>query len=195
LDHVWFWTSYVMLWMTVAALGAVNVALFRQLGQAYLRTLDGLNSGGLELGDSMDDREAQVGNVGEDALRNLTEGAGAFVLLFVTPECTACRRLLDELRHLRAIGQELTSTKVIVMLGNGAGADDMARTVAELGWRYLTVEQEAFASFRVQATPFSMMFNEHKILVKKGVTSQAKAFVRTPEQPPFAAASRDELVA
>jgi methylamine dehydrogenase accessory protein MauD len=94
----WWAASYVVLWLLVVALAAIVVALARQIGTLHLRVgprgaLE-MDAEGPELGSKaieiettdMKGRAVAIGKGGEDQL-----------LLFVSPTCHVCERVLPAL--------------------------------------------------------------------------------------------------
>jgi hypothetical protein len=85
----WFLVSYVLLWLVVLALVVLVLALYRELGRLYLKTLRSTTRDGPRIGAELRDVSTRDSSV--DVSR------GKHMLLFGLEGCTLCERLMDEL--------------------------------------------------------------------------------------------------
>ena len=179
MDASFFWVSYVLIWIAVVSLVALNVSLFRQLGQAYLRSADGANATGLSLGADLTGLQRELANESGhgEPLERLAAARGPLTLVFVSQDCSACRHLLVDLERAMAAGRRPSATPVLLLVRNGSDTANMVSAAGRLGWEAIEVGPEVFSRFQVQVTPFAMMFGENQVLIRKGVASRADEFL------------------
>ncbi|MGH2681841.1 MAG: hypothetical protein ACRDIX_01250 [Actinomycetota bacterium] len=163
----WWLASYVVLWVLVALLALVVVALARQVGTLHLRLGP---RGALELDDegpplgeapeaipsvALDGREATVGGPGEPQL-----------LLFVSPGCPVCRDVLPSLPAAARAGR--LAPYVIV----DAASEDAARSYRHdrLGAPLLPGPEIA-ESYRVPGTPYAVVIDVMGMVRAKGTVN------------------------
>jgi methylamine dehydrogenase accessory protein MauD len=163
----WWLASYVVLWVLVALLALVVVALARQVGTLHLRLGP---RGALELDDegpplgeapeaiptvALDGRKTTVGGPGEPQL-----------LLFVSPGCPVCREVLPSLPAAARAGR--LAPYVIV----DAGSEDAARSYRHdrVGAPLLPAPEIA-ESYRIPGTPYAVVIDVTGMVRAKGTVN------------------------
>jgi methylamine dehydrogenase accessory protein MauD len=156
----WWLVSYVVLWLAVAVLGVLVVALAREVGALHLRlgprgALE-IDTEGPDLGavvpplvaTALDGRPARVG--GEGPMR---------LYLFASPTCGICRDVLPAMNALLRRGVE------------GAVLAE-APTRDLWGWVDLGVavvsSPESFVAYGVPGTPYAIVLDERGSVAAKG---------------------------
>src|SRR5215210_5699136 len=96
MEGIWL-VSYIVLWVLVIVLGLLVVLLYRQLGILYLGSAEGVSRDGLAVGTQAPDFELsdQTGRryrLGDFRGRRV-------LLLFGSPSCEPCRRLMPQLQE------------------------------------------------------------------------------------------------
>ncbi|MDQ3915591.1 MAG: methylamine dehydrogenase accessory protein MauD [Actinomycetota bacterium] len=183
----WWAASYVVMWLLLAALTVVVVALARQIGTLHLRlgprgALE-VDDEGPPLGEApppeertdVQGRAARIGGPGESQL-----------LLFVSPGCHLCEQVLPSLPVV-ARGHEL---KPYVL------ADvDAEEAVSQYERRRLAVRvvsaQEIVRRYRVPGTPYVVVLDALGVVRAKGTVNnleQLEGLVETGAQRAEAAA-------
>ncbi len=155
----WWLVSYLVLWLVVAALGVLVVALAREVGALHLRlgprgALE-IDTEGPELGATvpalvaaaLDGRPTQVG--GEGPVR---------LYLFASPTCGICRDVVPAMPALlrRVEGAVLAEAPV------GELRDWTPPGVPVLS------APEAFVAYDVPGTPYAVVLDEEGRVVAKG---------------------------
>jgi methylamine dehydrogenase accessory protein MauD len=156
--------SYIVLWVLVACLCAVVVALARQIGTLHLRVRP---RGGLE----MDSEGPPLGEAPEPAAAaglggpspDLGGPGEARVLLFASPGCILCEEVLPALPAVaRAAG---ASALVVTELDReeAASAFGHRRTGAPV-----LSSPDAYRSWNVPGTPYVVVLDELGVVRAKG---------------------------
>jgi methylamine dehydrogenase accessory protein MauD len=163
----WWLASYVVLWVLVALLTLVVVALARQVGTLHLRlgprgALE-VDDEGPPLGEApdrvetvgLDGREAAVGGPGEPQL-----------LLFVSPGCPICRDVLPSLPAAARAGR--LAPYVIV----DAGPEESASSYRHqhVGAPVLSAPEVA-RDYRVPGTPYAVVLDVMGVVRGKGTVN------------------------
>jgi methylamine dehydrogenase accessory protein MauD len=156
----WWFVSYVVLWIAVAVLGVLVVALAREVGALHLRlgprgALE-IDTEGPELGaevpalvgTSLDGRPTRIGAPGPTRL-----------YLFASPTCGICRDVLPAMPALLRWGV--------------AGAVVAEAPTRDLhGWGDLGVDvvssPESFVAYAIPGTPYAVVLDERGAVVAKG---------------------------
>jgi methylamine dehydrogenase accessory protein MauD len=156
----WWFVSYVVLWIAVAVLGVLVVALAREVGALHLRlgprgALE-IDNEGPALGaqvpplvaTSLDGRPARLGGPGLTRL-----------YLFASPTCGICRDVLPAMPALLRRGVD-----------GAVVAEASARDLR--GWGGLGVDvvssPEAFVAYQVPGTPYAVVLDDRGAIVAKG---------------------------
>ncbi|MGH2734390.1 MAG: methylamine dehydrogenase accessory protein MauD [Actinomycetota bacterium] len=161
----WWAASYVALWFLVAALCVVVVALARQIGTLHLRLGP---RGALEI-----DQEGPALGEGRPPLetsdiegRAVTIGGSAQLLLFVSPGCTVCERVLPS---VAAVGQAFEIEPLVL---TDADAEETRLDFAHKRVRApIVAAREAFASYEVPGTPFVVVLDDVGVVRAKGTVN------------------------
>jgi methylamine dehydrogenase accessory protein MauD len=163
----WWLASYVVLWVLVALLTLIVVALARQVGTLHLRlgprgALE-VDDEGPPLGEApervqavdLDGREASVGGPGESQL-----------LLFVSPGCPICREVLPSLPAAARAGR--LAPYVIV----DAGLEEGARSYQhqDVGAPVLPAPELA-RDYGVPGTPYAVVLDVMGVVRAKGTVN------------------------
>jgi methylamine dehydrogenase accessory protein MauD len=163
----WWLASYVVLWVLVALLSVVVVALARQVGTLHLRlgprgALE-VDDEGPALGEAreaisatdLDGRNVVVGGPGEPQ-----------VLLFVSPGCPVCREVLPSLPPAARAGR---LTPYVI---SDAGSEETARS-----YRHDRVEApvipapEVARGYGVPGTPYAVVLDVMGVVRAKGTVN------------------------
>jgi len=166
-----FVMTYVLLWAIVLLLAFAVLVLARQVGIIHLRipnTGAATTPGGLIIGepappfavDSIDGTSVTIGSARERAQ----------LLVFVSPACGACERLVPAINSV-ARSQSRTLETLVV---NGHGDRDRARQFAKatkLGKVPMIASQEIFGEFDIKGTPYAIYLDEEGVVRAKGVVN------------------------
>jgi thiol-disulfide isomerase/thioredoxin len=139
---VWV-ASYVLLWLAVLFLGAVVVALLRQVGVLHARLQPlGVHPAG---------EGPETGTVAPPLPDVSYEDAAATLVAFTSPTCAVCHELSPS---LRALAEQYDDVRVVeVSLGSGVGA------------------AAVFASFAVRSTPYLVAVSGDGVVRGAGVAN------------------------
>jgi methylamine dehydrogenase accessory protein MauD len=156
----WWFVSYAVLWLAVAVLAVLVVALAREVGALHLRLGP---RGALEIDTEGPEIGAVVPPLDASAVDGRTTrigGPGATRLyLFASPTCGICRDVLPAMPHL--LGGALDGAIVAE-----APARDLDR------WRSLDVavvsSPEAFLAYSVPGTPYAVVLDDRGAVLAKG---------------------------
>ena len=156
----WWLVSYVVLWELVLVLGALVVALARQIGTLHLRLgprgaleVDGEGPG---LGEAPpplpardpDGRIVRVGGPGEDRL-----------LLFVSPGCPICREVLPAIPAVTRAG----TMRPLVLVD-----DDDPEAIAAFAGQGAPVLSVPAGAWAVPGTPYAVVLDALGVVRAKG---------------------------
>jgi methylamine dehydrogenase accessory protein MauD len=163
----WWLVSYVILWLLVALLTLVVVALARQVGTLHLRlgprgALE-VDDEGPPLGEApeavtavdLDGREASVGGPGEPQL-----------LLFVSPGCPVCREVLPSVPAAARAGR---LTPYVIA---DSGPEETARSYRHdrVGAPVLATPELA-RDYRIPGTPYAVVLDVMGVVRAKGTVN------------------------
>jgi methylamine dehydrogenase accessory protein MauD len=163
----WWLASYVVVWVLVAILSVVVVALARQVGTLHLRlgprgALE-LDDEGPSLGDApeavsamdLEGRDVVVGGPGEPQL-----------LLFVSPGCPVCRDVLPSLPAAARAGH---LTPYVV---SDAGSEETARSYRHdrVGAPVVPAPEVA-RGYAVPGTPYGVVLDVMGVVRAKGTVN------------------------
>jgi methylamine dehydrogenase accessory protein MauD len=160
----WWLVSYLVLWIVVAVLAVVVVALARQIGTLHLRLGP---RGALEV----DDEGPPLGEAPEsiEALdldgRSVVVGGpgGTRVLMFVSPGCIVCERVIPGFRA--AANDAGMDAAFVTELDRDEAAHAFA--TAKLPARLIPAP-ELVRSYDVPGTPFVVVLDELGVVRAKG---------------------------
>jgi methylamine dehydrogenase accessory protein MauD len=156
--------SYIMLWVLVACLCAVVIALARQIGTLHLRVRP---RGALEMdaeGPPLGEAPEPAPAAGLDAPSPDLGGPGeARVLLFASPGCTLCEEVLPA---LPAVARAANASALVVT------ELDRDEAVSAFGHRgtdaRVLCSPDAYRSWNVPGTPFVVVLDELGVVRAKG---------------------------
>jgi methylamine dehydrogenase accessory protein MauD len=164
--------SNVVLWVLVLALGAVVLALTRQLGVLHERiTPVGalMLNRGLPVGEpapvlevaALDGRPLRVGVAREDGRSTL--------LLFVSPTCPVCKTLLPA---VRSSARDERSWMDVILASDGDAAEqrEFVRAQGLDGVPYV-VSAALGLAYQVSRLPFAALLDERGVLRARGLVN------------------------
>jgi methylamine dehydrogenase accessory protein MauD len=182
MSGIWL-ISYIALWLLVIVLVLLVLGLIRQMAIMYLRL--GPEPGvlatqeGLAIGAPAATFEAV--HVATEAEVALLPGQ-AYVIIFVSPTCTPCGRLMDDLHEfIQSVGKR---THVIIV-----SQSDRHATLTFLEQHRLSVPVVADASgfisraYSVRATPFAYYIDEAGIIRHRGIVNSVDGLFQLLEPP------------
>ncbi|MGH2776778.1 MAG: hypothetical protein ACRDJT_15315 [Actinomycetota bacterium] len=163
----WWAASYVALWILVAVLCLVVVALARQIGTLHLRLGP---RGALE----MDDEGPALGE-GRPPIKSQDlegnpvtvggQGAEQF-LLFVSPGCIVCEQVMPSIGAV----VEATGKRPVVLT-------DLDETETRLAFQHkrmaapIVASSESFTTYEVPGTPYVVVLDTHGVVQAKGTVN------------------------
>ncbi|HMA36924.1 MAG TPA: redoxin domain-containing protein [Chloroflexia bacterium] len=166
MEGIWL-ISFIALWIIVIGEGVLILLLYRQLGILYLGTAAGVSRDGLPVGSTapefaLPDAEGHVQSLSSYRGRNV-------LLLFGSPQCDPCRRLLPGLQEFAAgNGREFA-----VLWLNQAAPEVTRHFQAETGATLpmLSYQGGVNDAYRVRVTPFLFMIDPAGVIKAKGLVN------------------------
>lgn len=163
----WWAASYVALWILVAVLCFLVVALARQIGTLHLRLGP---RGALEMDDEGPPLEEAPPPVDVMALNDQALSVGgpgrAQLLLFVSPGCHLCEAVLPSLRAVSEVGE---------MMPLVITDADPQETRSSFGDRRLGApvipSQKLAQAYRVPGTPYAVILDDMGVVRAKGAVN------------------------
>ena len=166
--------STALLWVAVVALGAICLALVRQIGILYERIMPAgalMIDKGPAVGaiaptfELTDIRGAQVKVGGFDASGKAT------LLFFLSPTCPVCKKLLPLLPSLQAS----EATPVNIVLASDGDADEHTRFAHkhDLGRFPYVLSQETGLAYQIGKLPYAVLLDETGTVRAKGSSTRA----------------------
>ncbi|QBR03300.1 methylamine dehydrogenase accessory protein MauD [Paraburkholderia pallida] len=164
--------SLVLLWAAVLALGAICVALVRQVGILYERILPvgalmidkgpavGALAPAFELGD-IHSRPVKVGGV--DATGKST------LLFFLSPTCPVCKKLLPLLSSIQA--SERTPLNVVLASDGDVAEHTRFAEKHRLGEFPYVLSQELGMAYQIGKLPYAVLLDETGKVRAKGLVN------------------------
>ncbi|HFT8005927.1 TPA: methylamine dehydrogenase accessory protein MauD [Burkholderia cenocepacia] len=164
--------STALLWVAVLALGAICLALVRQIGILYERIMPA--------GALMIDKGPAVGAIAPTF--ELTDIRGAHVkvggidasgkatlLFFLSPTCPVCKKLLPLLPSLQAS----EATPVNIVLASDGDADEHTRFARkyDLGRFPYVLSQELGLAYQIGKLPYAVLLDETGTVRAKGLVN------------------------
>lgn len=162
--------SNIVLWVVVVALGAVVFGMVRQIGILHERVAP--------MGALANDRGPDVGEMAPDMKiagidGNLVRTGGptangrSRLLLFVSPSCPICKKLLPIARSFAA-GERLE----VVLVGDGDMQEqrDMIQKYELQGIDYVNSPQVGM-TFQVGKLPYAILIDEDGVIRAKGLVN------------------------
>jgi methylamine dehydrogenase accessory protein MauD len=162
--------SNILLWLLLAGLAAVVVALVRQIGVLHERIGPAgalLLKRGLKIGEpvpaiAVTDLSGHGVTIGAPSDRGRST-----LLVFLSPTCPVCKVLLPVLKSSRA---DESAWLELILASDGSG-DEHRRFVAANGLRDIpyVLSSELGMSFQVERLPFAAIIDEHGVLRARGL--------------------------
>ncbi|KVL19765.1 methylamine dehydrogenase accessory protein MauD [Burkholderia sp. MSMB1826] len=164
--------STALLWVAVLALGAICLALVRQIGILYERIMPA--------GALMIDKGPAVGAIAPTF--ELTDIRGSHVkvggidasgkatlLFFLSPTCPVCKKLLPLLPSLQAS----EATPVNIVLASDGDADEHVRFTRkhDLGRFPYVLSQELGLAYQIGKLPYAVLLDETGTVRAKGLVN------------------------
>lgn len=165
--HGWWEISYVVLWIVVAALALLVLALARQIGTLQLRLGP---RGALEI----DDEGPPIGEAPEPRDLVDVEGRGVTVggpgvaqlVLFVSATCPVCRDVLPSIGVAAQAGRMSP-----VVVSESATAETRAHLDGLRLHAPLVASPETATAYRVPGTPYAVVTDELGVVRAKGTVN------------------------
>lgn len=170
---VFFWVTYVALWVMVAALSAAVFLLYRYHGQMLLGSRDGRTNQGPELHAQIEGIQAQDLYGNRVALGGSDKGA-QFVF-FGQTDCKPCQVALPALRDFA----ERYKGDMDVVFVCGGEVREVARIASDLPRSIRVVPDSRsalFAELHVSSTPFAFITDAEGIVRGRGMPTNTEAF-------------------
>jgi methylamine dehydrogenase accessory protein MauD len=162
--------SNLLLWVVVLVLGAVVFGMVRQIGVLHERVapMGALaNDRGPEVGEMAPDMKIAGMDGGLVQIGGPVPGGRSRLLLFVSPSCPICKKLLPIARSF-ASGERLD----VVIVGDGDVAEqrEMIRANCLEGIPYVNSPQVGMA-FQVGKLPYAILIDEDGVIRAKGLVN------------------------
>lgn len=164
-----FAVSYVALWAVVLLEGIALLLVLRGVGTIFLNTREGINRDGLPLGSQTPDL---VATDASGRQRSFGEFRGRWlVLIFASPTCQICLKLVPELQDLRAdLGAD-----VEVLVALRADGPEVASEYERLTLGAAPVlavgTRAASDKYKVRVSPFVNVVDPDGVLRAKGLVN------------------------
>lgn len=162
--------SNVVLWVTVAVLGMVVLALVRQIGVLHerIKPVGALMlRQGLKVGEAapaltlttLDDRTISIG----------VAGGRSTLVMFVSPTCPVCKTLLPVLQSSRLAERDWLD----IVLASDGDAVELQRFVADqqLAAFAFVNSTELGLAFQVSRLPFAALLDEQGVVRARGIVN------------------------
>jgi methylamine dehydrogenase accessory protein MauD len=162
--------SNLLLWVVVLVLGAVVFGMVRQIGVLHERVapMGALaNDRGPEVGEMAPDMNIAGMEGGLVQIGGPVPGGRSRLLLFVSPSCPICKKLLPIARSF-ASGERLD----VVIVGDGDVAEqrEMIRANSLEAIPYVNSPQVGMA-FQVGKLPYAILIDEDGVIRAKGLVN------------------------
>jgi methylamine dehydrogenase accessory protein MauD len=162
--------SNLLLWVVVLVLGAVVFGMVRQIGVLHERVapMGALaNDRGPDVGEMAPDMKIAGMDGGLVQIGGPVPGGRSRLLLFVSPSCPICKKLLPIARSF-ASGERLD----VVIVGDGDVAEqrEMIRANGLEGIPYVNSPQVGMA-FQVGKLPYAILIDEDGVIRAKGLVN------------------------
>ena len=163
----WWAASYVALWLLVAALCVVVVALARQIGTLHLRLGP---RGALEIDDegpALNEGRPPIEATDLDGRPVVIGGAGdPQLLLFVSPGCRICDQVLP------AIGVVARRARLAPLVVTDLDAEETALTFrGRRPHAPVVAGRDAVASYEIPGTPYVVVLDDKGVVRGKGTVN------------------------
>lgn len=183
-------TSYFILWVVVIIQLIALVAISREIGGRLAVLTDRLSRQRIEGGPELNQLVPPLvlgGNDIKDIVRSTKKGA---LIVFVTPTCGACKKLISSFGRL-SWDNKVTDVIVISRSDQSLqGYDSYKLPLTEAGVSYYSVAESQVEPFGINAVPLYIWVDSDCLVRSKGIASISilETVVRTmPTQVPTTA--------
>lgn len=166
--------SYVALWLLATIEGVLLFLVYRHFGLTSMATAAGHERDGLPIGESA---PAISGlSLGGKQITRQPEAGRAHILVFGSPDCQPCRRILPSLNRLAVakVGADLT----LVIWADYQRAMTVRDLLHEDVPCVVEVGTEAVNAYRVKVAPFAFVIGKDGRIRQKGVCSDSEKLQR-----------------
>ncbi|MFA9559738.1 thioredoxin-like domain-containing protein [Evansella sp. AB-rgal1] len=160
--------SVIVLWGLFLLNFFLLFLLFRQFGEIYLSSGDGIAKDGLPIGKSLpkDDRIYSMKEKQHVYLQeHITKSS---LLVFVSSNCKPCQQLLREWNSAYHSNQHMINC-MIVFIGEDNKVQDLIRKYSPEGQLFWDRNDSLFHRFKIRVTPFAIAIDEQGIVRDKGL--------------------------
>ncbi|WP_059171995.1 TlpA disulfide reductase family protein [Bacillus sp. FJAT-27445] len=166
--------SNILLWVVQIVVLLSIFLIYRQFGQVYLGTADGISRDGIPIGDYLPRFEglSYFNNelYTEKRLKDLNKPT---LMAFVSPNCGSCKDLIPEWN--KAYEKYKNQFNFVIM---GVGDDEKFEVFLKnrplKGHLILDVRDKFLRDFRVRVTPFAFAINSKQVVTGKGLCNDMK---------------------
>ncbi len=170
-----FWSSYVLLWLLVAALIILVLLLYRQFGLMLMPNKDRLALAGRDLGSRVPDFEL-IASGGTSLNLTWGEANGSErrprFLLFAEPTCPLCSSVWNDTAE--AVATEWPAVEFIWVDSDGPGVDEenAHRGPAPAGWLVTqSPGQIAHSAMQIPGFPYGYTISADGKVLAKGLVN------------------------
>lgn len=166
-----FYISYIVLWILLMFQGVLLLLIYRHFGLATLGTMEGVQRDGVPVGTvapSITGRTVQG-----ESIRWSPKKGGLYLLMFVSPDCEPCARILPYVRQLTTAYSDMEIALIV------SGAQDSVDRVLDkfrLPPSITCLAEDglgAYKSYRVRVTPFAFVIGQDQRVLAKGLCDDA----------------------
>jgi methylamine dehydrogenase accessory protein MauD len=177
----WWLVSYVALWVISFVMVALQVGTLRELGLLQRRVHTPASQ--FEPVDAQSDGP-EIGSMPPAAIFAAADGYGTVtlgqsdlgvktLLVFMTPTCEGCQLAIDPLNSIAAEMSSEVQTQVVL-----SGPESMCASFVKLFPLRMPVvfdpTHEVADMFAVRRIPSGLLYDEHGLLVSKGLASSSR---------------------
>lgn len=159
-----FWSSYVVLWASVALESLLLFVLLRELGRVYLAETNSLSRDGIAVGHAVPNVTIGLRD-SEDKLASLLTGTEQTVLLFASTACRLCRDAVTAIPTIKRRHPE--AELALIVGGDDRGPFDVVTDVEVA----LIPKEVMHRKMRVRATPYAMVVTGGGVVTAKGIVN------------------------
>ncbi|WP_053363457.1 redoxin domain-containing protein [Bacillus sp. FJAT-27251] len=158
--------SNILLWIVVLVFLVLFFMIFRQFGEVYLSTSEGISRDGIPVGESFPKFPEQVvlkSKESTNSITNLPE-----LVVFVSPNCGACKDLLSDWNKYSSNYKNLLNLTVVIY-GTREESQKMLEKTQLKGKIVLDENGELTDNYKVRVTPFAFILDEKGVVKAKGL--------------------------
>jgi methylamine dehydrogenase accessory protein MauD len=172
--------SNVLLWLVHIVVLFCLFLLFRQFGEVYLSTAKGISNDGIPVGAKVPQWPLEpAAKVAPGPTEKTPQSVlpKRSLLVFVTPACKACDRLVSDWNRLYKLHHG-SLRFIIVGVGEKEETEKWIRQRAVQGEIVYDQEQRMMTDYKVRVTPFAFMIDEQGIVLQKGLCNGEQHLLR-----------------